>query len=567
MLRRAAVQHVRHLHAGQRALADPQAHALRKRGAIERPGYAEAAQQGRQRQVAGAVHPGGQLGGERTPAHVLHGLRDVGFGDRPALAHGPQAAHHVVERAVAFAAKRQVECQRHQRALGVVADGGVRGVLVGSVVLDPAVETRLRHALQQPPRRGEHAACRARHELQVARRVDQLVAHQEQVVVVRREAFEEPQQLGVVLLRVVVARELGRAQPLHVPGVEVLVADQAEHVRITIARLGPGARVGAARGHVAPRRDQRGAGAVLQAAVAVFDEVVQEHVALERRAGCARRTATPRLRPVPERDLRFANALGINEQAFAVEVGQRVRNDVLVRHAAHREVAAPEAAQLDRVVGQLVVVRAAVGAAPCSIDLQCRHGGCDLPAGRQRLQLHAVRRGLAALDTQAHAGAVEEAPARVEKGSAHRGVERIHAVAHDQRTAPAAARQPGRLVDLLKRQRARVLRGADAREVARELAHQVAAGDPDRQAQALLWRGLCDGERDAEVMGVRFGGGDAVQDHGRGACCGERELRVATGRAADGLCTRGRCCRRFRRPDNCVPCVAGHVFSVHLAAL
>ena len=38
-------------------------------------------------------------------------------------------------------------------------------------------------------------------QLQVARLVDQARAHEQQVVVVRREALEEPQQLRVVLAR------------------------------------------------------------------------------------------------------------------------------------------------------------------------------------------------------------------------------------------------------------------------------------------------------------------------------------------------------------------------------
>ncbi len=54
----------------------------------------------------------------------------------------PQRTHHVVERlAVAGGfADREIERQRHERTLRVVAHDGVRRVLVLPVILDPRIE-------------------------------------------------------------------------------------------------------------------------------------------------------------------------------------------------------------------------------------------------------------------------------------------------------------------------------------------------------------------------------------------------------------------------------------------
>ena len=111
--------------------------------AVGLPGDAGARQQRLQRQVVGAVHPGGQFRVQRAAGHLLQRLRDVGLVDGAAAAGCPQLAHHLVERA-AVGAQAQVQRQRHQAALGVVADGGVGRVLVAAVVLDPGIEAGLR---------------------------------------------------------------------------------------------------------------------------------------------------------------------------------------------------------------------------------------------------------------------------------------------------------------------------------------------------------------------------------------------------------------------------------------
>ena len=87
----------------------------------------------------------------------------------PALAVAlPQRAHHVVERRAPSRRSVRSSAQRDERALGVVADHGVRRVLVLPVVLDPRVEARLGDALHVASRRAQHRRDRAPEELEVA---------------------------------------------------------------------------------------------------------------------------------------------------------------------------------------------------------------------------------------------------------------------------------------------------------------------------------------------------------------------------------------------------------------
>ena len=371
-----------------------------------------------------------------------HRGEDVGLAHRPAAAALPEPAHHRVETGAAPAAAQQlqVERQRDQRAERVVADRRVECVLVAAVVLDPGIEARAGQALHLAPRRREHAARRRGEQPQVARHVDQAGAQQEQIVVVAREALEEPEQLGVVLLRVVVAGEVGRTQPLDVPGVEVLVADEAEQPDVAVAGIGAGRRQ-----QVAPVRDQRRAGAVLEAAMALLDRVEQEQVARERRRGATF--------AVPERDLRGADAPHVGEQPRTVETRQRAGDDERVPHPAGLEAAAPEAAELERVVDELVVVGGLEVVAP----RRRRHCGGHLPVSGQPGERHAVALVLAAVDAQEHAGAVEEAAPRVEVGAAHRDVEAVDEVDDGERGAVLASRELGRLVELAQRDLAPVL--------------------------------------------------------------------------------------------------------------
>jgi len=219
---------------------------------------------------------------------------------------------------------------------------------------------------------------------------------------------------------------------------------------------------------------------------------------------------------VPEPDLHVANALRVGEQPRAVEVRQRAGDHVLVRYAVRLEPAAPEAAELDRVVDQFVVIGRLIAAPPRRVDLQRAQRGPDLPAGGQPTQLESVRLGFAALDAQAQRSGVEEAAPRVEKGRAHRGVERVNEVADDQIGAARAAHEPGRLVELLEDNRFAALRRLECRQMPGEFTHQVAARNPRRQAQALLAGRLRNMQGDAKQMRPRVVRAHGIGDHGQG---------------------------------------------------
>src|SRR3569623_278921 len=142
----------------------------------------------------------------------------------------PQRAHHVVERTggARVAADEKIECQRHQRALGVIADDGVGGVVVLLVELDPGVETRLRQALLETATGAPHPRRHLRQQFQIRLGRDQATAQQCEILVIAREAFEGPQLGRIVLDREVGRDEHRRGDALDVPGVEVFVAAEAE---------------------------------------------------------------------------------------------------------------------------------------------------------------------------------------------------------------------------------------------------------------------------------------------------------------------------------------------------
>ncbi|MCY1513852.1 hypothetical protein D9M68_483710 [compost metagenome] len=513
----AAAQHHLDLHAAA-GFGHAQAERLRRLRRVVERGHAVRAQQVGQREFVGRMHPAREFGGVRAPAHGFERGGNVGLADRAAVAVRPEVAHHVVERALAFLAQCEVEAQRHQRALGVVADGAVGRLLVLAVVLDPGVEARVGHRLHEPAGRLQHLVDGLVEQPQVGGVVDAAGAAQQQVVVVAREAFEEPQQLRVVLLAVVVARELGRAHALDVPGVEVLVADEAQQRGVALGLL----LLFAAQRQVAAVADERGGVAVLEPAVAVVHRVEHEHVAVDRQL---RPAALAGLVAVPEADLGFADGLGVGNEAIAVERGRGARDHEAVRHAAGLELGAPEGAHLDRAVGQFVVAGGAVAAEAVLVGLRRHERGGARPArgvGRQRGRhdLQRMRRLGLALDTQADAGAVEEAARGVEPGGAHRVVVGAHLVVQHQRLARHAVDLPAAFVELRQHRLAAALRGAQALQVLGELAHEVAAWDPHRQRHALLRGGRGDGQRDGEQARMQVGALDAAMHGGRGGGCG-----------------------------------------------
>ena len=274
--------------------------------------------------------------------------------------------------------------------------------------------------------------------------------------------------------------------------------DQAEQRRVALRQ-----RRHALLRQVAPLGDQRRAGAVLEAAIAVIDRVEHEHVALERRLRF--------LAAVPERDLRFADLLRVVDQALAIEARPRAGDDELVRprHAPRMRRARTSRARTgDR------PARRSRRPRRHPFDVLARgHRRRHLPAARQLAERDRMRLVLAALDAQAQAGAVEEAARRIEKRCAHGGVEGIDEITQRQRRAPLARRLPGRLVELRQRHRLVALPRFEPRQMARELAHHVAAGNPHRQRQALRRGGRGHRQRDAELMRMQIVRLDAVGDH------------------------------------------------------
>ena len=278
------------------------------------------------------------------------------------------------------------------------------------------------------------------------------------------------------------------------------MAEQTQQPEVAVAQRAAG-KLGPLARQVTACGNQRGAGAVLQAAITLGHRVEQEDIAIERRCGVG----------MPESDLALADAARVDQQALAVKAWQSTGNDDFVVDVAGLEAAAPEIAQLDRVVDQLIVVS--------RLELQAdavrrdRHRGGHLPTGRQSPQAQAVRLGVAAVDPQAQAGAVEEASARIEKCSSHRVVKRIDPVADRERCAPCAVDAPAGLVKLLDRQVASALARRQPREMASELANHVAAGNPHRQGHKLRGIGSSHGQRDAEMVAVGIGNIDAVGNH------------------------------------------------------
>jgi hypothetical protein len=224
---------------------------------------------------------------------------------------------------------------------------------------------------------------------------------------------------------------------------EVFVRDQAEQRDIAVRGFGHTlAR------QVPSRADQCRAAAMLQPAVTFIHGVQQEHVARQRRLAAA----------VPEGDLRVADAAHIGQQPLAIEGRPGAGHHELVRHAARVELAAPEAPQFHRVVGEFVVV----GAKVLARARGGRHRRGHLPAGRQRADAQPLRLCVATFDAQEHAGAVEEAAVAVEEGGAHRRVEGIHLVTQLQGARAFAVHRPAALVDRLDAAFAHALAGLQA---------------------------------------------------------------------------------------------------------
>ena len=250
---------------------------------------------------------------------------------------------------------------------------------------------------------------------------------------------------------------------------------------------------------------------MLQSAIGIVHCIEHEQIVLLRRFV---RQALACRRAVPETNFGLANTPGVRQQLFTIKCGRGTGHHQAVAHAARDERAAPEPPHLHRAVDQFIVVGGLVAA-------KAKFGGFDgLQCGRhlpatQRLvarDLQHMGQELLAVYTQEQAGAVEKTAARIQPGAAHRVVERIHLVTHQQRRSRVAGDFPVAFVQLHQGQRMAALDGTQSLKVFGKLAHQITAGYPDRQTQALQGGRLGDRERDTEQVGVQVGDLNPVVD-------------------------------------------------------
>jgi hypothetical protein len=243
---------------------------------------------------------------------------------------------------------------------------------------------------------------------------------------------------------------------------------------------------------------------MLKATVAIADHHDLEQVALER------------WRRAEEIDLRGAGTGEIAREPFQIAAMAAGDRDV-VAHAVRLERDQVEAAAFDRVVDQLVVVSGAVAAEAVFLGAGARQGRRDAPgpvrlAGR-RLDVDRARLVLPALDREEHGRAVEVGMRGVEVGGAHGEVPCVD-LAGDRQRPLAGCALPAVLVHLRHGHRFPLpVARDDGHHMAGELAHQVAARDPDRQPQPLAGRvGVGHPQGDLEAVRFRRNGNDQVVD-------------------------------------------------------
>ena len=147
---------------------------------------------------------------------------------------GVKIAHHVVERlaAVAAFANLQVEQQAENCALVVVRHLRVYRIFVLPVELYPRIEARLFNALLQASRRVLQRLDRARRGREKLVFGDQSRASQRHVGVVVGNAFCDPQQFRVVLLRVIEWAKRVGTDSFDVPEMKEFVRDEREKAAI-----------------------------------------------------------------------------------------------------------------------------------------------------------------------------------------------------------------------------------------------------------------------------------------------------------------------------------------------
>ena len=145
--------------------------------------------------------------------------------------------HHGVIQARGAAAEPSnfgVQQQSRHGSASVVADRRVGTIFVGTVEVDPSVERRFGQALHEIARPSLHGSNLTGEVLQPLFRGPQSGSNQQQALVIRGQAFRDPQFASVNLILIIVGLEGLGPEPSHVPGVEELVAAKRQPTSITL---------------------------------------------------------------------------------------------------------------------------------------------------------------------------------------------------------------------------------------------------------------------------------------------------------------------------------------------
>ena len=232
-----------------------------------------------ERQFSGAANHGIEKIAEIDSRHLACNCLEAVFGHAcaglaPAL---PTVFHDIVQRysPLGLDPQLEIERERDERSLCVVADDCVARVRVLLVELRPGVEARFRDALVQSSVATQHARNGLAEQFQVAGFVNQSRTHECKIIVIRGDALEDPQKPGMGLGRQIVRRKHRGLHALHVPRMKVFVTRQAEKCAVSLVD-----DVVASRGKAVARADETRRPAVLQAAVATARGAQQEQVAI-----------------------------------------------------------------------------------------------------------------------------------------------------------------------------------------------------------------------------------------------------------------------------------------------
>ena len=423
--------------------------------------------------------------------HSLPGLS-------PAL---PAHAHDIVERdaSLRLAAQFQIERERDQRALGVIADDGICRVRILLVELGPGVEARRRDALAKPPAAPQHTRDRPAQQFEITLLGNQAGADQCQIVVIRRDSFEHPQQFGVALGREFIGCKRGGLHALHVPDMEVLVTREPEKcpVCLTDSVIPPS-------GQSVARTDEARRPSVLETAVAVARCVQQEQVSVEVR------------RSVDQRHVLLAQGLQVVAKTAHINP-YTAADDQPVRNAIGLEFSDHQVADLDRVIDQLRIIFGLVGSEPVRLGSLAAHGGRNTPVTGDGLgwreDFKFARAIFLAFHGKEHARPVEVGMRVVEMGATHTEIVSKYFGRHGQRLVHRAG-LPAAFVEFLEAHFAAVRFRANCDDVACVIANHVAAGDPGRHGKDLASRvRLVHGQGNLVQVCRRPGRLDAVSEH------------------------------------------------------